>query len=587
MKVRTKIICTMGPAVQEIEQMVHLIENGMAVARLNFSHGTHEQHGETIRRLKEARKRCKKPVSLMLDTKGPEIRTGAVKDKGITVKKGDRLLLVKEAVEGDEKRLSIRPQEVLNYLKVGTKVLIDNGYIQSKVVSISKDGVEIEFENNGVILSSKGINIPDIEVPLPTLTERDIDDLKFGCEQGVEIIAASFIRNAENVLDIKRFLSLFKRPEILVLAKIESTEGVNNFDSILRVADGVMVARGDLGVEVPLSLVPRLQKMMIRKCNLAGKPVVTATQMLESMMNNPRPTRAEVSDVANAIYDGTAAVMLSGETAVGNYPQETVSIMKTIAAETEKDFDYGTYFDAQAKEPCHDVTSAITLATVKTAYSLDAKAIFTFTHSGATARLLSRFKPKMPIIALTTNEVTYNQLALSWGVTPVLSEMHCTNVEDAFSLASKWGLANQIVSNGDLVVLTAGSPFWVRGTSNTILVDSIGDVLLRGSRGVGVKVHGAVIPVPTGGVSDPKTLRGAIVVLPNFEESLCPLVKEAAGVILQNSPDDTTSERFLEEVCAREGKTAIFCVEGAFRILRENQVVTLDPCKATVYKGIL
>lgn len=577
----------MGPAVDEVEQMVQLIENGMNVARLNFSHGTHDEHLEVIERLKKAREISKKPLAIMLDTKGPEIRTGMVKDKGIAVKKGERLLLVKEVVEGDEKKLTIRPPVVLDYLKIGTMVLIDNGYIQSKVVAVSHEGVVVEFENDGVILSSKGVNIPDIEVPLPTLTEKDIEDIRFGCEQGIEIIAASFIRNADNVLAIKRLLSQFKRPEVLVLAKIESTEGVKNFDSILQVADGVMVARGDLGVEVPLSLVPRLQKMMIRKCNHAGKPVVTATQMLESMMNNPRPTRAEVSDVANAIYDGTTAVMLSGETAVGHYPQETVKIMKSVIAEAEKDFDYQGYFESHAKLPCHDVTSAITIATVKTARSLDAKAIFTFTHSGATARLLSRLKPDMPIIALTRNVIAYHQLALSWGVIPIFSEEPCKTVEDAFSLATKWGVAHGIVSNGDLVVLTAGSPFWVRGTSNTILVDSIGDVLLRGSRGIGKKVQGNVVLISRESVTHPEEVRGAIIVLPDFDESLTPLVKEASGVILQNSPEDKVSERFLEEVCEKEKKTAVFCVEGAFRILKEKELVWLDPKKAIVCKGSL
>lgn len=479
MQTRTKIICTMGPAVHEVSQMVQLIENGMNVARLNFSHGTHEQHRETIQRLKEARKICGQPLSILLDTKGPEIRTGSVKAGGISVEKGNRLLLVKEVVEGDENRLTIRPPIVLDYLKVGTMVLIDNGYIQSKVVSITDEGVLVEFENEGVILSSKGVNIPDIEVPLPTLTEKDIEDIRFGCEEGIDIIAASFIRNAENVLDIKRLLAEFNRSEVLVLAKIENTEGVNNFDSILQVVDGVMVARGDLGVEVPLSQVPRLQKMMIRKCNIAGKPVVTATQMLESMMNNPRPTRAEVSDVANAIYDGTSALMLSGETAVGKYPQETVRIMKSVAAEAEKDFNYQVYFDAQAKVPCPGVTSAITLATVKTARGLDAKAIFTFTNSGVTARFLSRLKPEMPIIAITDSEVTYHQLALSWGVIPALSATDFATGEDACSFAKKWGMKNGVVEKGDLVVLTVGSPFSMKGATNTIVVDSIGEFLLR------------------------------------------------------------------------------------------------------------
>ncbi len=567
--------------------MIQLIENGMDVARLNFSHGTHEEHGRTIEMLKEARRRCSCPLGIMIDTKGPEIRIGTVIEGGVSVWQGSRLTLVRETVEGNAEQLSVRPPIILDFLQVGMTVLIDNGYIQSHVVEVTPKGVVIEFDNSGTILPSKGINIPSIEVPLPTLTDKDIADIEFGCHCGVELIAASFTRNAENVLEIKRLLSKFKRPDMQVLAKIENTEGVHNFESILQVADGIMVARGDLGVEVPLSQVPRLQKMMIRKCNLIGKPVVTATQMLESMINNPRPTRAEVSDVANAIYDGTSAVMLSGETAVGSYPQETISIMRRIISEAEQDFDYRSFFDTHAKMTYHDIPSALTLASVKTAYSLEAKAIFTFSHSGSTARLLSRLKPKMPIIALTTNETTYNQLSLSWGVTPVLCDTPCTSVEGAFQYASQCGLKMGIVTYGDLVVLTAGSPLWVPGTSNTILVDSIGDVLVRGAHGFGERVHGVVAFVPSAHGCTSYAVRGCIVVLSSFDESFMPLVHEAAGIILQNAPDDTCSEPLLLEACQREGKSAVTGVDGAFRILREKQLITLDPYKAIVYKGVV
>jgi pyruvate kinase len=577
----------MGPAIDNVESMVQLITNGMDVARLNFSHGTHEQHKATIDRLKEARKRCGRPLGIMIDTKGPEIRTGTVGGSGIHVHQGSRLTLVKDPVEGNDEVLSIRPPVVLDFLKVGTPVLIDNGYIQSHVVEITSKGVVVEFDNSGTILSSKGVNIPTIEVPLPTLTEKDVSDIQFGCEEGAELIAASFIRNAENVLEIKRLLTKFKRPDILVLAKIESMEGVHNFESILQVADGIMVARGDLGVEVPLSQVPRLQKIMIRRCNLVGKPVVTATQMLESMMNNPRPTRAEVSDVANAIYDGTSAVMLSGETAVGSYPQETVAMMRSIVLETEQDFDYLAFFNEHASLTYHDIPSALTLASVKTAYSLGAKAIFTFSNSGSTARLLSRLKPKMPVIALTMDEKTYHQLSISWGVTPVMCETPCTSVDEAFEYASQFGLSLGVATYGDLVVVTAGSPLWVPGTSNTILVDSIGDVLARGSQGFGERVHGIVSLVP--GASGGKTyaVRGCIVVLSAFDESLLPIIHEAAGVILQTAPDDICSEPLLLEACQKEDKAVITGVEGAFQVLREKQLVTLDPHRAVIYKGVI
>ena len=587
MRTRTKIICTIGPAIDSVESLVQLIQNGMDVARLNFSHGTYDEHRASIEKLKEARRRCCRPLAIMIDTRGPEIRTGTVRGEGIRVRPGSRLTLVKDPQKSTEGLLSVRPGIALDFLKAGTMILIDNGYIQCHVIETSSEGVVVEFDNEGTIHASKGINIPTIEVPLPTVTEKDISDIQFGCEEGADIIAASFIRNADNVLEIKRLLSTFKRPDMLVLAKIENTEGVRNFDNILQVADGIMVARGDLGVEVPLSQVPRLQKIMIRKCNMVGKPVITATQMLESMMNNPRPTRAEVSDVANAIYDGTSAVMLSGETAVGSYPQETVSMMSSIITETERDFDYRAFFDTHAKMTYHDTPSALTLAGVKTAYSLDAKAIFTFSNSGSTARLLSRLKPKMPVVALTINEGTYHQLALSWGVTPVLCSTACVGIDKAFAYASQCGIDLGIVSYGDTVVLTAGSPLWIPGTSNTIIVDSIGDVLLRGSSGQGESVHGMVALVPGISGSKPFAVRGSIVVLSAYDDSLRPIIREAAGVILQTAPDDARSEPLLLEACQREKKTVIVGVDGAFRVLREKQLVSLDPRKAIVYKGVI
>ena len=576
------MICTIGPAVSSLENITQLILNGMDVARLNFSHGTHETHKAVIETVKEARAKCGRPVAIMLDTKGPEVRTGHVAGDGIHVKAGSRLTLVKEAVEGTSSMISVRPPEVLDHLYVGTQVLIDNGYLQAKVVERTPSGVEIQFENSGVILSSKGVNIPGASMPLPAVTEQDVADLQFGCEEGVDLIAASFIRSAENVHDIKRLLARFKRPDILVLAKIESAEGVRNFDTIVRAADGIMIARGDLGVEVPLSYVPRLQKMMTKKCNLLGKPVVTATQMLESMMNNPRPTRAEVSDVANAIYDGTSTVMLSGETAVGNYPQETVKMMHNIIGETEQDFDYPAFFSMHSSMTYQDVPSAITLAGVKTAYSLDAKALFTFSHSGATARLLSRLKPKMPIVALTPEATTYHQLALCWGVTPVLCDKACNTLDEAFRYVSRWSQDVGIVSYGDLVVLIAGFPFWVRGTSNTILVDSIGDVLLRGSRGLGERVQGPVTFVSGG---SGQIAAGSILVFTSFDTKQECLLSEALGVILARS--DSASEALLLEACQRERKPVIIGVDHPFEILREQQIVTLDPPKWIVYRGLV
>jgi len=574
----------MGPAVNSVESMEHLIQNGMNIARVNFSHGSYEQHKETIYNLKKARERCKAPLAIMLDTRGPEIRTGLIAGGGISVSPGSRCTLVQEG-EGGEGTIPIRPPIVLESLEVGTLLLIDNGYIQAKVIDRTDEGVVVKFLNSGVVLSSKGINAPSAQVSLPSLTEKDIADITFGCQEGVEIIAASFIREADNVLDIKKLVSGLGRSEILVLAKIENAEGVENFESILYVADGIMVARGDLGVEVPISQVPKLQKMMIKKCNLIGKPVVTATQMLESMMSNPRPTRAEVSDVANAIYDGTSALMLSGETAVGKYPIESVETMRSVSIEAEEDFDYSAFFDLYAVRSYHDIPSALTLSAVKTASSLDAKAIFTFTHSGATARLLSRLKPEMPIIGFTADQCTYHQLSLLWGVFPVLCEKGCSTIDEAFSYASSWALKNNFVSYGDLVVVTAGFPFWVSGTSNTILVKSIGDVLARGSKGIGSRVHGPVLLIPGPSVTKSVSACGAILVLTTFSNDLLPLVLEASGVVLQSFPEDSESEELLFQVCRDEGKPVIIGVDGAFRLLRETQIVTIDPEKAAIFKG--
>lgn len=583
---RTKIICTIGPAVNTLEKVLQLIEAGMNVARLNFSHGTHEEHLQSINLLKEARTISGNPLAIMLDTKGPEIRLGKLPKAGIEVHPGDKLWLAKEPSDGDVKKIAILPSFVIDEINTGTHLLIDNGYISGYVVDTSTDGILVEFENHGVIHSSKGVNIPNVDLDLPAMTERDIADIRFGCENGIDAVAASFIRCADHVLDIKKLLVEEKSPDILVIAKIENNKGVSNFDSILQVSDGIMIARGDLGVEVPLSQVPRLQKMMIKKCYLAGKPAITATQMLESMIGNPRPTRAEASDVANAILDGTSAVMLSGETAIGKYPIETVQTMKRIISETEGTLDHPAFFEQHAKLQYHDVPSAITLAAVKTASSLGARAIFAFTLAGSTARLLSRIRPEIAIIAFTPNEKTYHQLSLNWGVIPVLCSQSKT-VDLAFKEASEYALNHHYVSYGDLVVLTEGYPFWKPGTTNTIQVESIGDVLVRGHAGSGDRVHGNITLVLTPESKKSYEVRDQIIVISQCNESLTPLIREASGVILQNHTDDTDSEKSLLSIAKTLQKPIITRADGAFRILREGQLVTLDPIKSIVYKGVI
>ncbi len=584
--IKTKIICTIGPSVNTVDKMIELMEAGMNVARLNFSHGTHEEHFLMINYLKEARERLKQPLAIMLDTKGPEIRLGKLKGGQVILKASQKWHLVKKEELGDETQVMIHPPYILDQLERGTQILFDDGYISSEVIEKTKEGVIVQINNGGLIRSGKGVNIPNAHLNLPVVTAKYIEDIKFGCQQDIDLIAASFVRSAEHVLTIKKLLTEERKPHILVIAKIENNEGVQNFDNIVQAADGIMIARGDLGVEVPISHVPRLQKMMIRKSYLAGKPVVTATQMLESMINNPRPTRAETSDVANAIYDSTSAVMLSGETAIGRYPIETVNVMRSIVEEAEADFNYRAFFDQHAPLVYHDVPSAVTLATVKTAYSSNAKAIFAFTRGGSTARLLSRLRPKMPIIAMTPQEKSFHQLAFNWGVIPFYKP-GCQTIDEAFETISQFSLEHQLVSYGDLVVVTAGTPFGVSGTTNMMIVESIGDVLVRGHIGYGSRLHGNVVIVLAPETKKPYEVKDQLLVIAKCDESYLPLIQEAAGIILQNHINDIGSEKYAKKIALNLGKPILLRADAACRILKEGQLVTLDPEKALVYKGVV
>ena len=582
---RSKIVCTMGPAVNSPQKVDELIEAGMNVARLNFSHGTHEAHAETISLLKEARKRHGIPLAIMLDTKGPEIRLGKIENGQFSLKVGDEFWFVKEQVLGNNKEISLTPPYVLDSLELNMSVLIDNGNIITRVCERGAGRVKVRVEHGGVISSTKGVNIPGGDFDLPVLTEQDIRDIKFGCSQDIDLIAASFIRSAEHVMIIKKLLEEEGKSDILVIAKIENREGVQNIDSIIQAADGLMVARGDLGVELPLMQVPRLQKMMIRKCYLAGKPSVTATQMLESMMNSPRPTRAEASDVANAIYDSTSAAMLSGETAVGSYPIEAVRMMNAIIVETEKDFNYYEFSRNSTVRIYPDVPSSVTLASIKTAYSSNAKAIFAFTTSGSTARLLSRLRPEMPILAMTSNPKVYHQMALNWGVVPLLCQESKT-IEDSYKRLSTFALEQGYVKYGDLVVVTAGSHFGHSGTTNMIIVDSIGDVLVRGNEGIGPTVSGKIAILNSFENVKDYDVKGKILLITSFHENLVPLLKYVKGVILQNHVDDVESEWALKGSAEKLHLPVIFRAEGASSVLRNELLVTLDPEQAIVYKGI-
>jgi len=584
MQTRTKIICTMGPSVNSYEQILELIDAGMHVARLNFSHGTQEEHLHVIEMLKKARKEKGVPLAIMIDTKGPEIRIGKMRNDQVPLKEKQKLLLVKETVIGDETKVHVEPPHVLDGLEKGTRVLFDDGYILSRVVDKTKEGVWVEIENAGVLKSHKGVNVPDVDLDLPAMTERDIKDISFGCKHDVDIIAASFIRSADHVLEIKRLLIEHKKSEIIVIAKIENSLGIHNFDSILMVADGIMVARGDLGVELPLREVPKLQKMMIRKCYQAAKPVITATQMLESMIKNPRPTRAEVSDVFNAICDSTTAVMLSGETAVGSYPIETVKMMKSIVQEAEKDFNYREFFLHDAKTDYNDVSQSIALATVNTAFSTGAKGIFVCTDSGKTARFVSRFRPEIPIIALTPHYKIYNQLALNWGIIPV-DPILAKNIREAFVHVSCFTLRKGIVRYGDLVIVTAGEPFGVSGTTNMLFVESIGDVLVRGHPHPGRRIHGRVALVHSPEDKKQAALHGKIVVISRCDDLYLPAIKYSIGIVLQNHPDDTESEQHAVKLAKMLDIPLLVRSDGAMTLLQDEQLVTLDPLRGIVYKG--
>jgi len=558
----------------------------MNVARLNFSHGTHEEHAQVIESIKRARKEKQLPIAIMLDTCGPEIRIGAVKNGSAQLEQGQELKLVAQTIEGDSQQVSVTPANVLSALELDMQVLIDDGYITTKVVSLDTDHAVLRVENKGVIKSRKGVNIPYAKLDLPAMTEQDKKDIIFGCEQDVDIIAASFIRTPEHVLEIKKLLAKHKKSDTLVISKIESALGVKNFDAILQVSDGIMVARGDLGVELPLTHVPKLQKMMIRKSYQAFKPVVTATQMLESMINNPLPTRAETSDVANAIYDSTSAVMLSGETAVGNHAIEAVRIMREIVIEAEQDFNYAElFYKDMTRLKFHDISSSVALATVKTAYSAEASVIFAFTNSGYTAKAMSRFRPEMPILAITDNWKTYNQMAISWGVIPVHETVE--SLSKGIDAASCYALQEKIVKYGDLVVITAGSPFGISGTTNTMLVDNIGDVLVRGEPGEGRKAHGKISFVLAHETDKHYLLKGRIVVLTHCDSSYEDTLTEAEGIVLQSHIEDTESEKSAIELSKKLDIPILLRADGATNLLREGQLVTIDPQKGLLFKGYM
>lgn len=455
---KTKIICTMGPNTNDRGMMKRLAEEGMDIARFNFSHGDHEEQKMRMDMLKSIREEIGKPIAILLDTKGPEIRTGLLKGgEKVELKDGDSFVLTTQEIEGDASRVSITYDGLCEDVEIGSKILIDDGLIELEVVKIVGTEIFCTVINGGELGQRKGVNVPNVPVRLPALTEKDRNDIAFGAEQGVDFIAASFVRSAEGVLAIKALLKECNAPDIPVIAKIENAEGIKNIDEIIHCADGIMVARGDLGVEIPAEEVPYLQKMLIQKCNDNYKPVITATQMLDSMMRNPRPTRAEVTDVANAVYDGTDAVMLSGETAQGKYPVEALQMMVHIVENTEEHLDYKALLKKAQDKRKRSISSAIGYSSVATAANLDAKCIITPTVTGATARVVSKMKPQAQIIGVTPNEEILRRMQIYWGVQPIKS-VTMDNTEDICDEAINLTQAKRIVEAGDIVILTAGLP---------------------------------------------------------------------------------------------------------------------------------
>ena len=469
---KTKIICTMGPATDNIEVLRAMARAGMNVARFNFSHGSHEEHEQRIDRVKAVREEYNLPIALLLDTKGPEIRTGDMQDGKIFLKKGEQIRLTPRACLGTPSKISITYPDLYQDVQAGTSILIDDGLIELRVEQTQEQDILCRVLNDGAVSNHKGINVPDVHLSIPYLSDKDKSDIQFGIEQGVDFIAASFVRTADDVQQLRMLLDENGGAHINIIAKIENQQGVENIDGIVALADGVMIARGDMGVEIPAEDVPPIQKMLIKKVTLAGKQVITATQMLDSMMKNPRPTRAEVTDVANAIYDGTGAIMLSGETAAGLYPVEAVTMMARIAERTENDIDYRKRFFVRTRKANPDITDAICHATCTTAYDLNARDIVTVTKSGRSARMVARYRPSCGIIGCTPTKKVWYQLNLAWGVTPVLLS-ETDDVFDLFDSALETAKNQGLMQSGDLAVITSGVPIGVSGTTNMIRVQVV------------------------------------------------------------------------------------------------------------------
>lgn len=574
---KTKIVCTIGPASESIDTLKELIKSGLNVCRLNFSHGNYEEHGKRIDNIKAARNEMKLPIAILLDTKGPEIRTGKFLSPEVNLVEGQNFIITMEDVLGDETKCTVSYKELVNDVKPGNQILIDDGLVGLAVKEIKGQEILCIVQNAGTIKDNKGVNVPNVKINLPAITPKDKKDIEFGIEQGIDFIAASFVRKASDVLAIREILEENNATNIQIISKIENQEGVDNIDEILEVSDGLMVARGDLGVEIPTEDIPIVQKELIKKCNILGKPVITATQMLDSMIRNPRPTRAEVTDVANAIFDGTDAIMLSGETAAGKYPLESVKTMASIAIRAEQTLDYEELLKTKVKLRQLNITNAISHATCTTAIDLKASAIITATASGYTARMVSSYRPSAPIIAATNSEMVMRQMGLVWGVYPLLAEKGLST-DDVFEKSVQSALDMDYISSGDLVVITAGVPVGIAGTTNLINVHIASEILIRGV-GVGTtNISGRARLITD---SNMEIEQGDIIVASSTDKDMMDIINKASAIITEEG--GLTSHAAVVGVSL--GIPVIVSATNALKLIEDNETITIDAQSGLVYKG--
>lgn len=578
---KTKIICTLGPAVESEEVMKELALKGMDVARLNFSHGNHEYHLKLVNTLKKVREEINKPIALMLDTKGPEIRLGCFENGGVELKADDRFVLTTEECLGNKERAFVTYNNLPKALKKGDRILLDDGLIELRVLETDDTNIVCRVMNEGVVKDKKSVNVPGVRLDMPYLSEDDVKDILFAIEHDFDFIAASFVRRADDINSVRSLLEKHGGRDIQIIAKIENGEGVENIDEILAVSDGVMVARGDMGVEIDFNELPRIQKMLIKKAMYHGKKSITATQMLDSMISKPRPTRAEISDVANAIYDGTSAIMLSGETSVGKYPIESVVTMAKIAESTESSINYKKRFrQMQLEESTNNIPNAISHATCTTAHDLSAAAIITVTKTGCTARMISKYRPACPIIGATPVVKVYRQLAMSWGVIPVLIEEK-QNTDQLFEHAVEKAVETGIVKSGDLVVLTGGFPIGVPGMTNLMKVEVIGNILLRG-KGVNKRNATGTLCVCKDEEEAVKNFNsGDILVIPETSNNIMSILKKAKGIITEKG--DLSCHAAV--VGLSLDIPVIVGAKNATDLLKDGTTVTIDASTGIVYAG--